>query len=326
MISIVVPVYNAELYLKRCLDSILAQTFKQWEAVCVDDGSSDASQSIMEEYARKDNRFRVFTQKNGGASVARNFGIKIAQGDYLFFLDSDDELVPNCLELMWDEVENHPGVEMVMGAWKARYPAVDKNRDYGKSCYLENNEEIRYRFFKDFDCLPEVPWNKLIRKDFIIANNLMFIEGVFHEDEHWSFYLYKRLSTLSIIEDITYHYYITPSSVMRNTNDEKSAKCLFVILGEIIKDFDFPLRSLQVFKYLEFFRNLVHPFLPKSQTRRMYFGFFYELLRIRQFRIAWLWFVNWFHYIKHSQLYYQIIPEAYHKEVLKFERIISRNE
>lgn len=98
MISVIIPVYNVEKYLAPCLDSVINQTYTDWEAVLVDDGSTDASPAICEEYAGKDGRFRLIRQENGGLSAARNTGIAACKGDYITFLDSDDALVSTALE------------------------------------------------------------------------------------------------------------------------------------------------------------------------------------------------------------------------------------
>ena len=89
-VSIIIPVYNVEKYLKKCLDSVINQTLKDIEIICIDDGSTDSSYTILNEYAQKDNRFVILKQKNNGAGAARNKGIEIAKGEYLYFLDSDD--------------------------------------------------------------------------------------------------------------------------------------------------------------------------------------------------------------------------------------------
>ena len=101
-ISIIIPVYNVEKYLRRCLDSVLNQTFQDWQAICVNDGSPDNSATILEEYAQRGSRFVVVTKKNGGSSDARNVGVKRAQGEYILFVDSDDFIHPQTLELMVD--------------------------------------------------------------------------------------------------------------------------------------------------------------------------------------------------------------------------------
>ena len=104
LFSIIIPVYNVELYLRDCLNSVLGQTCPDWEAICVNDGSTDGSGDILEEYAGKDPRFKVVTKANGGLSSARNAGMEKAEGDYIVFLDSDDWLVANALEILAGKV------------------------------------------------------------------------------------------------------------------------------------------------------------------------------------------------------------------------------
>lgn len=316
IISVIIPVYNAELYLRRCLDSLLAQSLSKWEAVCVDDGSNDASASILEDYESVDPRFSVIRQVNAGASAARNSGLKKAKGDYIFFLDSDDELDPNCLETLWKEVELHPDVEMIVGANDTIDDKSNSRRvTYGMPCHIENNEWVRFQFFKDESVFYVVPWNKLLRKDFLIDNELFFREGIIHEDEHWSYYLYKRLSNISILNEVTYFHYVTPNSVMSTNTVQKKAETLSLILHDMVRDFDKPCYALQVYRCLELFRNYVHPYVSKEQSRPLYFGLLKELLKIRQYRIALYWFANWFHDYRHYHLYYKMIPEAYQCEM-----------
>lgn len=100
-ISIIIPVYNVEKYLRRCLDSVLNQTFQDWQAICVNDGSPDNSAEILEEYARRDKRFVVVTKENGGLSDARNAGMAVATGDYVMYLDSDDFIHPQTMEIAY---------------------------------------------------------------------------------------------------------------------------------------------------------------------------------------------------------------------------------
>lgn len=317
-VSVIIPVYNAEAYLRRCLDGLLAQSFVDWEAICVDDGSKDTSHSILEEYANRDTRIRVIGRENGGAAAARNTGLKVAEGDYVFFLDSDDELEPNCFEVLWKEVGRHPNVEMVVGAHKT---IDDKGNarivTYGKPCYVESNERVRYGFFKDKNAFYVVPWNKLIRKDFLVGNMLFFKEGIIHEDDHWSYYLYKKLQSISIMNEVTYLHYVTPDSVMTSNTVQKKAETIRVILSDVMRDFDEPCYAMQVYKYLEHYRNFVHPYISRVQSRPLYFGFFKQLIKIKQYKIAFYWIINWIHDYKHHQLYYEMIPRAYREEVEK---------
>ena len=105
-ISIIIPVYNVEKYLRRCLDSVLNQTFQDWQAICVNDGSPDNSAVILDEYAKRDSRFVVVHKENGGSSDARNAGMKHATGDYIMYLDSDDLFTHRRwrLHILWQSV------------------------------------------------------------------------------------------------------------------------------------------------------------------------------------------------------------------------------
>ena len=100
-ISIIIPIYNVEKYLRRCLDSVLNQTFSDWEAICVNDGSPDNSDVILAEYAARDTRFKIVNKKNGGLSDARNAGMQVATGDYILYLDSDDFIHPQTMEIAY---------------------------------------------------------------------------------------------------------------------------------------------------------------------------------------------------------------------------------
>ena len=116
-ITVILPVYNVEKYLKQCLDSIVNQTFKDFECLCVNDGSTDNSLSILQEYAQKDKRFKIITQKNGGTSVARNTGIKHTNTKYLTFIDSDDWITENYLEILYNKIEE-TNADIVRASYK----------------------------------------------------------------------------------------------------------------------------------------------------------------------------------------------------------------
>ncbi len=113
-VSVIVPVYNVEPYLARCLDSILAQTFTDFELLLIDDGSPDRCGEICDEYPGKDNRVRVFHQPNAGVSCARNKGLDVAKGHYVVFVDSDDYVLPSYLHALYEDASAHPGVGLVV--------------------------------------------------------------------------------------------------------------------------------------------------------------------------------------------------------------------
>ena len=114
-ISIIVPVYNVEQYLQSCIDSIITQTYTDWELLLVDDGSPDRSGEICDEYAKKDNRIRVFHKRNGGVSSARNLGLDKAQGEWVTFIDADDYILSDFIKGLYKPIENGVSVDFVHG-------------------------------------------------------------------------------------------------------------------------------------------------------------------------------------------------------------------
>ena len=121
VVSVIIPVYKVEKYLKRCLDSLLSQSFSDWQAICVDDGSPDKSPKILDEYAARDSRFKVIHKKNQGVSSARNDGIKNADGKYIHFLDADDYMIENAYELLYRKAS-----ELHVDMLKAKVYRIDE--------------------------------------------------------------------------------------------------------------------------------------------------------------------------------------------------------
>ena len=187
-ISIIIPVYNVEKYLRECLDSILAQTFQDFEIICVDDGSTDKSLEILQEYKRKDDRFVILQQRHSGAGSARNNGIRLAEGKYIQFLDSDDYFEPTLLEEMYNRAEKFNADLTVCSSRK-----VDDEgniTETGSPNFPINIDKVpreqvfNRQDFKDeiFCLLIPVVWNKLIKKSFLKENNLEFPPLTIYED------------------------------------------------------------------------------------------------------------------------------------------------
>lgn len=233
-VSIIVPVYNVSLYVERCLRSILAQTYPVKECIIVDDASPDDSiakcEKLIDIYEGYTRFSILHHSKNLGLSAARNTGLKAAIGDFIFYLDSDDEITPDCIEKLAKPIERDPRIEMVQGSHQVF--SVNPGRD-GASTEEEfvSSVEVRKSFF-DRGVLLELAWNKLISKRFLIENSLFFKEGVIHEDFIWIFYVVKNLCHLYVIPEITYHYYLRPFSICTRTS--KTEKAFF--LGNNLED------------------------------------------------------------------------------------------
>lgn len=187
-ISIIIPVYNVEKYLKQCLDSILMQTFKNFQIICIDDESTDNSLKILQSYKEKDDRFVIIQQPHSGAFEARNKGIKFAEGKYIQFLDSDDYFEPNLLEEMFNRAEKF-NADLVVCSYKKiddKNNIVESNNP--NSAINIDKVPLEKPFcrndFKDeiFSLLTPVPWNKLYKKDLIIKNNITFPKLLIYED------------------------------------------------------------------------------------------------------------------------------------------------
>lgn len=170
MISFVVPVYNGEKYLRPCLDSILSQPVQEIEVICVNDGSSDASQEILEEYAAKDARVRAVQQVNSGVSAARNHGMKLAKGEYIWFFDCDDILLPGAARIMLARAQE-TGAQLVMGNYQFYQQESGAVRPSGqkmKTVVWTGGERLKAAHFSALcGC-------KLWRADFLRQNGLKF--------------------------------------------------------------------------------------------------------------------------------------------------------
>jgi len=230
--SIIIPVYNVEVYLRCCLDSVSSQTCSDWETICVNDGSTDGSASLLEEYAAKDPRFKVVTQPNRGLSSARNTGLTQAQGNYVLFLDSDDWLEPNALQTMAQNLDDE---DMLCFSGR-RYleetgnylPAdqlVEKEYESGMVYYNEN--ALQHRDFA-FVCVVL----RAYKRSFLMDNGLHFKEGIYHEDNLFTPMACQSACRVRQISDCLYNYRVRAKSIM-TTADVKHSRDLMVIANEL---------------------------------------------------------------------------------------------
>lgn len=216
-ISIIVPIYNTEKYLQRCLDSIVAQTYKYFECILVDDGSTDSSSKICDEYAAKDNRFRVLHKENGGVSSARNLGLEKATGEWIFFMDADDELIKNCLMSLISPSQN---VQMVIGVMRCIYtsesPHKKQSLNYKKDV-LSPQSYLHLIINGRYGNLMTV-FPKLYKRSIIINDNLKFDENIFYAEDQ--LFLARYICSSSVKQlyfnntEFIYKYFIRDNSTM----------------------------------------------------------------------------------------------------------------
>lgn len=189
-VSVVIPVYNSAKYLRECLDSIIAQTFSDWEVVAVDDGSSDDSPAILDEYATKDSRIKVIHKANGGVSAARNDGLGAACGDYVLFVDSDDLLLANALDVLYKKTSSE-NADVTFGDHLSFQgdDCPEKDRRYiffnkpfatsDRETIVQIQQTVLYRGFSPYysersGYLLATPWAKLFRRQLLEENGIRF--------------------------------------------------------------------------------------------------------------------------------------------------------
>ena len=197
MFSVIVPVYNVEQYLDKCLASILGQTYKDFECIVVDDGSPDNSSAIIDKYVKQDQRFKVIHQQNMGLSAARNAGLDIAKGDYIAFIDSDDYIADDYLEKFALKIASTDADIVICGF-------INVFKDYQKTVCFEapSTEVIKQNILADI--WPSFPWNKCYKK--YLFENIRFPVGKIFEDLLTIPELCLRAKTIVCIPDNLYYY------------------------------------------------------------------------------------------------------------------------
>ena len=211
-ISIIVPVYNVEKYLPQCLESIINQTYKDLEIILINDGSTDSCLQICDEYALRDNRIQVIHQQNGGLSEARNTGLKIATGDFIGFVDSDDLISVDFYEKLLAAAINS-NAEIVECNY-VKFSSEDDLRLVSNTCNIKNelfNTEKALESLMNQN-LKQVVWNKIYRKE--ILSSLQFPTGFINEDEFWTYKVIGNAKNVLKIADIVYFYRQQEKSIM----------------------------------------------------------------------------------------------------------------
>jgi len=241
LVTISIPIFKCEKFIIRCLESVKNQTYKNLEIVLVNDCTPDNSMSLVKNFmdTNPDLTIKIIEHKeNSGLSVVRNNGIKASTGKYLFFLDSDDEITRDCIELLVKKAEKTDAqIIIAQNRWINTFDNTTK--DFGfptitEKKYYDNNLEIFSVYSKGG--FPSSSWNKLFKRDFIVDNQIYFVPGLFAQDELWFFHLLLKTDTLAIIDDITYLYYLHGESVIFNRK-KKNFENYLTILEYLTKSY-----------------------------------------------------------------------------------------
>lgn len=210
-VSVIVPVYNVEKYLKRCLDSLINQTLSDIDIICINDGSKDSSLQILEQYAQKDSRIVIYNQENSGLSVARNTGLEHASGEYIGFVDSDDWVDLDFYEKLYKSAKNN-NADIAVADFIREHPNKKPKRLKLKEEKIYTTPEDKFMICKVHreGCV----WNKIYRTEFIHSINLKFVPKMYYEDRDFtirSLYFSKKLVTTP---NTYYRYFVNPKSIV----------------------------------------------------------------------------------------------------------------
>ncbi|SES09940.1 glycosyltransferase [Salipaludibacillus aurantiacus] len=208
-ISIIVPVYKVEPYIRKCINSILDQTFTEFELILINDGSPDNCGKICDEYSKSDERIKVVHKKNGGLSSARNAGLEIAQGDYVGFVDSDDWIEPGMYELLYKMCKEN---KCEIGNCSSIVHYKTKTLVNGGHSLLIHNKSEAMRAMLESELYDEVVWTKLIKRE--ILENIRFKEGIIHEDTDFTYQVINKSNQVCTIGEPLYHYIKRENSTM----------------------------------------------------------------------------------------------------------------
>ncbi len=217
LISVIIPVYQVEKYLQRCMDSVLAQTYEKMEIILVEDGSPDGCPAICDAYAKKDSRVTVIHQKNAGLSGARNTGIELAGGNYLAFVDSDDYLAPDYLEQLYEACVKTDS-DMSVCRWEYVKGEAIPERGNGE-IKVFTGRQMMGNFYVPDGAYFVVAWNKLYKRE--LFEEIRYPMGRIHEDEATTYKIYDKVSKAAYVDRSLYGYFVAPSSITRGFNPRR---------------------------------------------------------------------------------------------------------
>jgi len=237
-VSIIIPVYNVEAYITECLESVARQTYQgEMECLVVDDCGMDNSIAVAEQFISSFQghvHFRmIHREQNGGLSAARNSGFEAATGEYIYFLDSDDAIIPEAIEEMMKVVQDHPQVEMVHGGIaNMEGKAVEDFTTKELPTYTEDKTWITKNILY---YLPVTSWNRLLNKDFLKKNDMSFHEGIIHEDVPYCFQLALKCRHIGFVRNNTYLFRPQrEGSITTTPQEERALMSRLIIMNDCI--------------------------------------------------------------------------------------------
>ena len=254
-ISVIVPVYNVEKYLDKCIESILNQTFKNLEIILLDDGSTDNSGKMCDEYAKKDSRIKVVHKENGGISDTRNKGIDVSTGEYIGFVDSDDYISEDMFETMYNLSERYGADISVVSYYEIRKNKIIDVRDSGELSVMTTEESIK-ELLRDTK-IQSYPWNKLYRRE--LFEGIRYPQGKNFEDIATTLLLFEKATRVVREEKPVYYYVRRNDSITENRNYKTYKDYVDVALNKYLYLFNkYPYdKEIEEFNAYNFVINMV---------------------------------------------------------------------
>ena len=216
-LSVILPIYNVEKYLSKCLGSVLEQDFKDFEIILVDDGSKDSCPKLCDDFAKGNENVRVIHKPNGGSSSARNAGLKVAKGDYVYFLDSDDFLLnPDFFSRVFAASKINPDLIVFKHIRYFENKGLYGECNYDYKVDKESFPVVVKEMVKK-DAFFGMAWIKIIKRSLLIENGIKFIEGLLGEDMPWNLDLYLNAKTIYLMDSVEYVYRLRDNSITTST-------------------------------------------------------------------------------------------------------------
>lgn len=247
MVSVVIPIYKVEQYLCECVDSVINQTYADLEILLIDDGSPDNCGVICDEYEAKDDRVVVIHKENGGLSDARNAGLSVARGDYVYFLDSDDYIMNDAIEHLVAVAEREQADIVCFGAIEfSEDPDYRPNEvKFAHSYETASGAVIMRQRYENNEWIHSTPF-QLFRTDFLEKENLLFKRGILYEDVLFTGIAYVRARRVAVLGERLYFYRIRAGSIMNTRPNLNNSNSAYVCFEELMKEKErYPKGSLE---------------------------------------------------------------------------------
>lgn len=295
-LSIIIPVYNVYKYISQCLDSILNQNFSDFEIICVNDGSTDESLSVLQEYKNRDERIIIIDKKNEGSGIARNCGINIARGEYLFFVDGDDWLEANSLEKMVSKAAELQTDILIFGGLSyyeskgksGGYSADKLPKKYFNKVFSAKN--IKKEIFK----FPSTAWTKLYKKDFLTKNNIKFQDLKAGQDQLPFFHSMITADRIAILPENLYCYRKNRCGAVTAAKKKKNFSPIYVFYT--IEKLLINLGMMEDYKeiFVDKYFSKATSWLGKfhDETKQQYYDEYLKLLKHIQEKYSFGWWKN----------------------------------